>query len=342
MKTAEIILELQPTIAHPPLTLKQMYDSACSSDGPTMDHWSKIWISNMEENKKRFGSFADKSIGKLFNIFEGKPCIIAGAGPSLRFNVDKLKDRPKCVSLISCLHSFHLMEDAGAKPDFYVSLDAGPVTIEEVTEGSNKDPESYWELTKDRVLLAYCGSHPDLLKKWKGEIYFFNAPIPSREIREASEKIEPFNQWVSNGGSVLGACLYIAKGFFGSQTTIFIGSDFCFSNREKMRFHAWDSKYDASIGNVVKAVDIYGNAVNTWPSYWNFKLWFDFVSMSLPGIYINATEGGILGAYREGNIGSILQVDLSKVIEMYSMSEKLRYQAEHPDVYAKESDIILI
>jgi hypothetical protein len=341
VKQATLTLELQPYIQAPPQTLNSMYASACSSDGPTIQAWRSKWIANITQNSKNFGPFASKGIGNLFQSWLGSPVIVAGSGPSLALNIGKLKNRPKCIKLISCLHNFHAMEDNDAEVDYYVSLDAGPITVHEVSEGGSRTPDEYWELTAKRKLVAFIGSDPELLTKWRGELYFFNAPVPDTSYMEEVSAIDPLHQYISNGGNVLGACLYFAKGWLGAVSTIFVGADFAFSNREKVKFHYWDSQYDKSIGETLRVVDIYGNSVRTWPSYWNFKLWFDYVSMVCPGHYINATEGGCFGAYREGNIMSILQLELDKVFEMYSLSDKLIYRAENPTIAPNGKDVIL-
>jgi hypothetical protein len=66
------------------------------------------------------------------------------------------------------------------------------VTIEEVSEGGKKTPDEYWESTKDKKLVAFIGTHPDLLAKWKGEIYFFAAPIPDQALMDEVMALEPF------------------------------------------------------------------------------------------------------------------------------------------------------
>lgn len=341
MKQAVLTLELQPYIPNPPQTLNSMYASACSSDGPTIQAWRAKWIANITQNSKTFGPFASKGIGNLFQSWLGAPVIIAGSGPSLALNIGKLKNRPKCIKLVSCLHNFHAMEDNGAEVDYYVSLDAGPITVHEVSEGGSRTPDEYWELTANRKLVAFIGSDPELLTKWRGELYFFNAPVPDESYMKEVSAIDPLHQYISNGGNVLGACLYFAKGWLGAVSTIFVGADFAFSNREKVKFHYWDSQYDKSIGETLRVVDIWGNSVRTWPSYWNFKLWFDYVSMVCPGHYINATEGGCLGAYREGNIMSIMQLELDRVFEMYGISGKLSYRAQNPTIAPDGKDVIL-
>jgi len=331
-KTRTINLDFQNTILEPPITGAQMYAQAASNDEATIEHWRNTWVTNIRENKKHFGSFADRSIGKLYKTWEGKPSILCGAGPSLRHNVGLLKSRPTSMCLVACLHSFHFLEDNDANVDYYVTLDAGPVTIEEVYEGGKRTPEEYWELTKNRKLIAYIGSSPELLKKWQGEIYFYNAPIPSDQIKNEIREIEPFDVWISNGGNVLGACFYFAKAFLGSGVNIFIGADFCFDMyAEKIRFHPWDSKYDAKLGHVVSAVDVFGNRVVSWQSYLNFRDWFISRFLAVPGIYINATEGGTLGAFREGNLACVKQMWLEDVYHVFNDHTYLADQAFHPE-----------
>ena len=328
VRTREIICEYQPYTTEMRTTPKEMHAQACSNDGPTIERWRETWISNVKANKAYFGDFKSHSLGNLFGKYRYRPMILAGAGPSLKFNVDELKNR-KDIPLISCLHNFHFLEDKGVPADYYVSLDAGPVTIEEVSEGGQRSEDEYWELTKDRTLLAFIGSHPDLLKKWRGKIYLFNAPVPDQKYDEELEKIEKFNVWVGNGGNVLGACFYISKAIFGAGAQIFIGADFSFGYDR--RFHSWDSKYDKDMGHCVKAVDVFGNPVVSWQSYINFKTWFDLVSIKVPGVYINATEGGCLGAYPHGNLHTIRQMDLSKAIDQFNMCDHLKEQVLSPD-----------
>jgi hypothetical protein len=77
-------------------------------------------------------------------------------------------------------------------------------------------------------------------------------------------------------------------------------------------------------------VDVWGNSVLTWQSYYNFKSWFDWVASQVPGIYFNCTEGGLLGSYPEGNIAQIHQMRLSDFLRMYALHEEVRKQCEDP------------
>ena len=327
------MLELQPYIANPPVSPKAMHQQACSGDNVTIEAWRDIWISQIKKNKETYGSFAEHSIGQFFNDYECRPMIIVGSGPSLKLNAAKLKNKPQSMGILSCLHNFHYMIDNGINVDAFVTLDAGPITIEEVSEGGTKTPEEYWEATKGQKLFAFIGTHPDLLAKWQGEVYFYNAPVPDKLYQETINAIEPFNVNIESGGCVLGACMMIAKGFLGSQTIIFTGADFCFSNENKLSFHPWDSHYDDKLGNYIRVTDIFGNSVKTWPSYHNFKLWFDVVAMRVPGIYINASESGTLGATKEGNLFAIRQMTLDEVFDMYTIHRHKEKQAKNPSEF---------
>jgi len=333
MKIKTIHCEYQNYIDYNPVPAKQLFDSACESDTVTINSWRDTWQKNVKENHERFGPFESKSIGVLFGKDHMKPVIVAGAGPSLKENVTDLIDR-KGITLVSCLHNFHFLEDTGCPAEYYVTLDAGDVTIEEVSEGGKKTEKEYWEITKNRKLLAYIGTSPRLLEKWQGEIYFFNAPVPDESFMAFCENIERFNTYVSNGGNVLGACLYIAKAYLGASIVSFVGADFCFSYDYK--FHGWDSKYDKNLGNVLRVKDVFGNSVKTWRSYFNFKGWFEFVSLTVPGLYFNCSEGGTLGAYPDGNIRSIIQMPLKEFIRQLSLYSEIEAQAKNSKIEEKK------
>lgn len=327
-RTAEIALEYSPLIPGPPVAPRELYKSACSNDDVTVTSWAKTWVDQIKANRAHVGGdFIPQGVGRLFGAFQGRACVIAGSGPSLKVNGDLLKERAG-MPLISCLHNFHFFEDRGIKPDFYVSLDAGPVVIEEIAEGGTLTSEEYWERTKDHKLVAYIGSHPELIKKWRGEIYFFNAALPHGAVKEEADKAAGFYTFLGSGGNVLGACLYLAKAVLGCLVVGFVGADFAFDYKNK--FHGWDSKYDKELGQCLRVTDIYGIKVNTWQSYHNFKCWFEYVACSVPGFYVNCTEGGTLGAHPDGNIAQFKYMDLKDYIEMVGMNSHVKPQCERP------------
>lgn len=333
-KTIELRVDYQNYTEMPQQQKAALWGQACSNDGATMDAWRDIWLKQTRENKAHFGNFADHSLGQLFGRHQFIPAVVCGSGPSLAENGEQLKELDPRIPIVSCLHNFHWHVDKDVRCDYFVTLDAGAVTIEEVSEGGEKTEEEYWEATKNYKLLAFIGSHPTLLKKWRGEIFLFNCPIPDPVVVEEFDKIEPFHCYTSTGGNVLGCATYIAKAIFGCYTVAFLGANFAFSYKDK--FHGWDSKYDKSLGSYIKTVDVYGIPVKTWPSYANFKAYFDHIVLTVPGIWINCTEGGTLGATPNGNLRQCLQMDLKDFIDMVTMNRHVKESCANPLIDEKK------
>ena len=328
-KNVEMIFEFKNEIPGPPQTKEQMREQSTSNDEVTVNAWRKTWIDNVKRNKERFGNFKEYGLGRLFGINKFKPCIVIGSGPSLANNIEVLKQNPG-IMVISCLHNYQYMVDNDIHVDYYVSLDAGDIVIEEISEGGAKTHADYVESTKGKKLISFIGSSPKLYENWKGEIILFNCSLPDDAYQTETRAVEEFHTYVSTGGNVFGAATYIAKAIFGSNPIVFMGADFSFSYTRK--FHAWDSKYDGNVGEALRCVDIWGNSVLTWQSYYNFKVWFDWVATHIPGIYINCTEGGLMGSYPEGNIKQIKQMALVDLFNMYNMHEHMRPQCEKPEI----------
>lgn len=327
--------EYQPYINEPPMPRDEMWASAARSDKPTVETFRDVWIANARANKARFGCFRDHGIGQLYNLFQGGNIIVAGSGPHLKKNANQLKDRAPCVKLVSVLHNFAYMEDLEANVDYYVSLDAQKVVIPEVYESGNVrtpdgkiDEEHYWQLTEKRTLLAFIGSDPELFEKWRGKVYLFSAPIPDPVVYETFNEIEPdFHHYVSAGGNVLGGATYIARSIFGATRIIWVGNSQSFDHDKN--FYGWDSPHNGDVGTAMRVHDVYGYPVYTWGSYWGFKIWMDLFPYKQPAEYFNCTEGGIVGAYQEGNIRPIRQAPLKLVLMLFTANESVRDAMEN-------------
>lgn len=327
LRTLEMDFEYQNYIEAPPVAPKILFAQACASDAVTIDTWRDQWIANARSNHKTYGPFGDHSIGELHGKFARQPVICVGSGPSLKENGLNLQETHG-IPVVSCLHNFHYFIDNNLRCDYFVTLDAGEVTLEEISEGGKESHEFYLEKSKDFTLVAFVGTHPKLLAAWKGRVLFFNCPVPDEAYMKALTEIEDFSVWMTTGGNVLGACAYLAKAILGCNPIAWVGANYSFSYTKK--FHGWDSKYDANLGRAMRAQDVWGNKVYTWQSYFNFKNWHEWLCCTIPGIYYNCTEGGILGAYPEGNIMQIQLMDLKKFIRMYSLHEEMAAQCLDP------------
>jgi hypothetical protein len=332
-----MVLEYQPYIPGPPQGKEALWHNAVRSDEVTVKAWHDIWVRNTEENSK-VSNFAENSAMATHHACRYQPVIVAGSGPSLKKNwkmlVEEASDSNhpgRCgIKMVSCLHNFGFMEDRDlmGPDDYYITLDAGEITLSEVTEGGkDHDPDWYWERTANRTLIAYHAAYPALIKKWKGKILWFTTPFSSLDVGKALgqwvdwSKVPAFNV----GGCVLGAAWYFSRALLGCSVPIMIGADFSFGYDRK--FHAWQSQYDSKFSGVMPWTDVYGNRVWTWRSYFGFKSWLDHQAMGGQGnnaqLMINATEGGILGSYADGNIQQIIQMDLKRAMHMFNCSAGL-------------------
>jgi hypothetical protein len=321
-----MLLTFQNYIDYPPTSKEQLYGQSCSSDGVTVNSWRDKWLKHIKENAAAF-DINKQTAMEQYRKFAYKPVIVAGSGPSLKKNIDVLaKERdPDGVGLVSCLHNFAYFVDHGIKPDAFINLDAGDITIPEMSQGGKKNADFYWSASKDHTLVTTIVALPELLKKWQGKILFFDAPVPDMAYVAERNKLAPdFHLYYNVGGNALGAAYYHARAILGGMPIVFIGADFSFSYLKK--FHSFDTPYDQMFSGVMPCTDIFGNRVYTWQSYYNFKCWFDAQSLggqgNNPVQFINCTEGGILGAYATGNIRQIQQMALADFFAIYNHHKK--------------------
>ena len=342
--------QYQGYIDNPPARPEQLWKNACSNDELTISSWNDTWSKNLKANCEKYDVHG-LSCWKFFSRESFKPVIIAGSGPSIKTNSKYLKPHwdnktnPETgkveemltggrheIRIVSCLHNFGYFEDNNimGKDDYYLNLDAGDLTISEVYEGGSKEESWYWERSKDRTLITTVFANPVLLEKWQGEIFFFQTP--SSSVKGLNELVDiSVVPTFSVGGNALGACLYFAKAILGGSDIVFIGADFAFDYSNK--FHGWKSPYDKQFSGVIPVTDVFGNRVWTWASYFNFKCYMDFVAGGgkggNPQSFINCTEGGILGAYPEGNIQQIKQMSLKECLTVYNMHKNMPLYLEN-------------
>jgi len=330
----EMVLRLSPYIDGIPNGKESAWKAATNCDELTIKSWEKQWVDQTAANSKNY-DFVKNSAFNAHMACYGKPVILMGAGPSLKKNWKELVgDGDKSIGrkdlkIVAGVHNFPFCEDRNlmTSDDYYIVLDAGDITIREMSEGGSHDPDWYWDRTKDRTLIAYHGTHPGFIAKWKGPVLWYTTPYASLALAVEISKYVDISKTpgFNVGGNVMGAAMYFARAVLGCSIPVFIGMDLCFSYDHK--FHAWDSQYDAKFSGVMPWIDIYGNRVWTWGSYFGFKNWFDYMACGGSGnnahLWINATEGGIMGAYHEGNIRQIIQIDLKTVLHMFNMSNLL-------------------
>ena len=314
-----MVLTFQQTLDQPPVSKDAMHGQACSNDAVTVAHWRKIWLDHVKANTAKHDVLNMTAMSE-FGKHSFHPVIVAGSGPSLKKNAALLAKRPSEIGLVSCLHNFAYFTDLGIQADGYTNLDSGDITVPEMSQGGKHPPEYYWDATKDATLIAALVSKPELLDRWKGKILFFNSPVPDLLYMQEQQAICPLELYYNVGGNAMGAAYYHARAILGGMPIAFVGADFAFDYTRK--FHSWDSPYDAQFAGVIPVTDVFGNRVYTWPSYANFAQWFNSQSLggtgNNPVMIINCTEGGIFGAFPQGNIKTVHQMALVDFLTIYT------------------------
>jgi hypothetical protein len=297
-----------------------------NANGITLYSWRNDWLKNLKANLEHFKYFnRENSVKIFFNELINKPLILVGAGPSLEGNIEYLAlAKEKGIKIMVGHHSLMYLADKGIKPDYVVVLDAGEMW------------DDYYAFDKmdysDVPLLADIVCNSEQLKKWPGPVKFYRSALPdncdiSKFLTMEMERIVPVEEGITVievAGHVMGAMLGLANGLMNPNTMIFVGADYCFRNDGK--FYPFDYAIDKEVdgkyfdkpGEMLPAppaaqgqiLDIFGNSVLSTGAYLGFK---NVMDQAIKGIkiqslaqggdkdFINASEGGSLGALVEGN-----------------------------------------
>jgi hypothetical protein len=249
---------------------------------------------------------------ELEGIGADKVCIVVGASPALKKNVQYLKDiegkyRDDFI-LIAVNSVAHFLFQNDVKPDFIVSVDCD---------------EEVWTRDLSKVngeginLLCSTFTHPKVIKNWKGNLVFIPMGCKDVSVQDEVLRVCKMTRPIPGAGNAFNSTIFMATQIFQCRTFILVGNELSWP--KDGRYYV-DGKHsnDESNDDVQKVpwIDIYGNEVVTTPGHWIFKTWLEETISTYPGTFINATEGGILGVTREdGILPFIHQFYLKSAIE---------------------------
>lgn len=277
----------------PQLYLDEGNDLADRMNKGTMISWATTWQKNVSKNTRSY-DFASMSIKGLSKAHVGETAYLIGCGPSLAANIEDLK-RKEGIK-ISVLHALPYLLKQGVIPDYVVAIDARRLNSAWMSDGP-------WTLLTDIV------THPVTLRKWHGKKYFFR----SHALEGLSfDKYTDFKDYISCGGNSLGAGYSIAHGM-GCNRIVFVGMDLANGFQRHTNYaNGWSNRKTGV--DTFLTCDISGRGIYSLVRMHMYKMWYDMQACNHPEVeHINATQGGILGAYMEGNIKSMKQMKLEDV-----------------------------
>lgn len=265
------------------------------------------WIKAAERNKTQFGefSFADIYHNQGWNCV----AVCVGASPALNGNVNELRYLDDRFVLIGVSSGLRFLLENNIKPHFVMHADVSDKTAQ-YFEGLD---------TRGMTLIANCFSSPEALKLWQGDIRFLPIAINGtraqcrRYSRATGRDATPPGAFPALGNQFnfgVGFSYFI----LGCKTIILCGVEYAIYGE---RYYAGTrsdikDKWERQIG---PCVDIHGEPAYTLVPLYQAKLALEGLLSMMDGVFINATESGILGVNaRHGYLPWIQQMSLRDAI----------------------------
>ncbi|MGL6174140.1 MAG: motility associated factor glycosyltransferase family protein [Cellulosilyticaceae bacterium] len=276
----------------------------------TITSFSEINLKNLINNKEAIKN--SKSLSLYHKHFENIPAVIVSAGPSLKKNIQYLKDF-KGLIFTGGRTLPHVMKQ-GIQPHFLVSIDPTEISYETLQEGKQN---------QCNLICTEVTNH-HIINENRGNQYFIRGT--QEKLAQSLLGIELMS--LPMYGSVATACLSSAY-YMGCNPIIFIGQDLAYTDQQAHvdGFKSFEVDMHSAHIRYVEGID--GQQIATDITLLLFLRWIEqFIKDTKNQVnYINCTEGG---AHIQGT-----QVSRFKdTIEQYQDNYKIEFL--HKEAYRKE------
>lgn len=276
----------------------------------TIIHNEGLWANQINDNWEyivKNGSFEH-----FQNFGHDKTMVLVGASPALKKNVQDLKKiegefRDRFI-LVSVNSAAKYLLDNGVVPDIVISVDCDEEVWTRDLSKINRE---------DITLLCSPFVWPEVPRNWKGKLYFIPMGCKDEEVQNKIIKQLGVVQPIPGCGNAFNEAVFIGWQIFNCRNYIFVGSELSWP--VDGRYYV-DEKHsnDESDDGIQKFIhpDIYGKPVKTTAGHYVFKMWLEDLASRAPGVFINATEAGILGvSIEDGHLPFIKQFYLGPAID---------------------------
>lgn len=185
-------------------------------DMNTIKKMSKVWTSNVFTNLKTIEN--QYPVNLLANKFANKTALILGAGPSLKDNIQQIKENREKFVIFAVHKTLDTLKNYGITPDFCIIVDA-----QFIEQSITKD----FEFIKNIHLISDIKSdtYARFLPFKRQFTYYSENNLLSEKLYE---KTNLTKQLPTGGTSTI--CAYNCAKFFGVKNIIFAGLDLAFKN----------------------------------------------------------------------------------------------------------------
>jgi hypothetical protein len=277
------------------------YCNALSDD--TVDKLKDKWRANIIANApyiRRSGSAYDRYRG----IGKDKACIIIGASPALKHNYQALCDlqHDSRFILVACSSSLKFLVEKDIRPKFVLMMDGAANVARYIDVG---------EKSRGITLIAACLIHPKSLDKWQGNVRFVRVAADP-EFEKESIRLTKIKDQFPGGGTQFNAAVLFSYLTLQSKVLIFMGNELAYDEQYYLDRKDEKDKHFQKYA----WVGIDGKVAYTNQNFIAAKLWLEDVLGKWKGVFINATEAGILGSsQRYGQLPYILQMKIANAVD---------------------------
>ena len=257
----------------------------------TVSLFGRQWVDNYRVNLQAI--LKKPGITKLAGRFKGLPAVLVGAGPSLDKNVHLLSLAKGRSLIISCDAAVKVLSEHSLTPDIVVNLDPQPAVLN-FFDGID---------TKNMTLVAPTIGLPDLVGKWRGNIFFYNQHAPDIPVLAGIALKHPKLGSLTPGGSVLSVAFDLAFRS-GADPIAFLGQDLSYPEQKAYASgshfdnYAVDDLFELYRDHIVEEKDIFGRKLRTQKSMSVTKKWFKWAfetwNRDKKRRIFNCSESGIL------------------------------------------------
>jgi hypothetical protein len=248
------------------------------------------WARNIVHNEKKIRR--GKNIRPLFKKMRGLPAIIVGTGPSLDKNIKLLPEVKNKALIIAVDSATKPIIDLGIIPDMIFIADSKERVVE-FFENINS--------LKDVFVCVDSFVHPKVIKRLEelsADIRWYSV-FPNEQSVFCQSVAKDFTGdigFLGSGGCVTSIAYSFATGGLQCDPITIIGVDSGYYNPTNHHSSTVLERTEKFQFREELVEDIYGNPIITNGTLRTYCIWMEDTALSnqTNGLFINATEGGII------------------------------------------------